>query len=101
MNINTVQPADIIRKSLKIAQREFEGEMLVITAADSKLHRFNAVGTFIWKVLENPTSFSDICKEVSENFQNFNNNANLKEIEQFLLVLWRKNLIKIESNKNA
>ncbi len=86
----------ILVHSRKHAQREFEGQMLVITSKDSKLHRFNHVGSFIWGLLENPTPVEVIIKEIGKNYANFNKSTDYDSVAQFLLSLKDKGLIVVD-----
>jgi hypothetical protein len=87
---------DIITKNPKIAQRLFEERMLVITAKDSMLHRFNEAGTFIWKAIDKPLSIKDICNSLDNNFNGFDVKKSLQEILEFLEALEKKNLVSIQ-----
>lgn len=55
-------------RSTRVANREFEGLTLAITSSDSRLHRFNDVGTVIWRLLEQPATPAAICEEVRREF---------------------------------
>jgi hypothetical protein len=54
----------LITKAPRLAQRVFEDRMLVITVQNSKLHRFNEGGTFIWRLLDEPQSVVEISEKV-------------------------------------
>jgi hypothetical protein len=91
----TISLDDIILKNPQIAQRIFDDRMLVITAKDSMLHRFDEVGTFIWKMLDNKLSVKDICDSIEESFEGFDRKKNTSEILSFLETLEKKNLVLI------
>jgi hypothetical protein len=91
-----LSPDDIITKSPGMAQRIFEEKMLVITAKDSMLHRFNEVGTFVWSTLDNAMSLNELCGSVENNFKGFDRKKSQKEIVGFLLTLEKKNLVSIQ-----
>jgi hypothetical protein len=91
-----LSPNDLITKNTRIAQRLFEERMLVITAKDSMLHRFNEAGTFIWTILDKPISIKEICKALEENFNCFGAQKNYKEISDFITALKEKDLVRIE-----
>jgi hypothetical protein len=93
-----LSPDDIVLKNPQIAQRLFEERMLVITAKDSMLHRFNEVGTFIWNLLENKLTIIEICKSIEEHFEGFICNKNTAEIISFFETLEKKNLVLISKN---
>jgi hypothetical protein len=86
---------DIITKNPKIAQRIFEERMLVITAKDSMLHRFNEVGTFIWCIIDKPLSIQGICDSIEGYFNGFEIKTSSQEIFDFIQTLERKGLVTI------
>ena len=86
----------LISRSKNVAERLFEGEMLIITPNDSKLHRLNKLGTFIWGKLHNKISLNEICNMISEAFEGYSEEKNFPEICGYLLELEDKKLITIE-----
>jgi|GEM_PF-1439825 hypothetical protein len=90
-----LSPNDIVSRSTRIAQRLFEERMLVITAQDSQLHRFNEVGTFIWQLLEKPMTVDEISKAVGKHFDGFDPKKSLQEISDFLISLEKKKCVSI------
>ena len=91
-----LSPNDIITKNPKIAQRMFEERMLVITAKDSMLHRFNEVGTHMWSVIDKPLSIQDILSSIEEHFNGFEINKSSQEILDFIQTLEKKGLVTIQ-----
>jgi hypothetical protein len=69
--------------------------MLVITAKDSMLHRFNEVGTFIWQLLEKPMTAGAICTAVGRHFDGFDANEHSAELLLFLEALEKKGCVEI------
>jgi Coenzyme PQQ synthesis protein D (PqqD) len=92
----TLSPNDIITKNPKIAQRLFEERMLVITAKDSMLHRFNEVGTFVWGLLDKPLSMAEICGSIEEHFDGFETTKSFREIHDFVHDMEKKGLVTIQ-----
>ena len=90
-----IQPTTRITRATKLAQRLFEERMLVITAKDSMLHRFNEVGTFIWQYLEEPRSVEEICRALEEHFDGFDGTTSAEEVVGFLEELLGKGLVKV------
>jgi hypothetical protein len=87
---------DIITKNPKIAQRMFEQRMLVITAKDSMLHRFNEVGTYIWSIIDKPLSLNEVCVSLENHFNGFALKKSFHEITGFMETMEKKNLITIQ-----
>lgn len=86
-------PTDIVIKSPKTAARLFEGRMVVITVADSMLHRLDEVGTFIWHLLEKKIPVYEICQLIQDHFEGFDAAQRSSEIMQFLETLEKKSLV--------
>jgi hypothetical protein len=91
--------ADMVTRNSKVAQRMFEGRMLVITPLDSKLHRFNEVGTFIWQLLERPKTIVQISTAVADHFEHAGNADLQHDIESFLGDMQAKDLITVAAAK--
>jgi hypothetical protein len=90
-----LSPLDVVSRATRIAQRLFEERMLVITAQDSQLHRFNEVGTFIWQLLEKSMTVGAICTAVEEHFDGFDAGKSFQEISDFLVSLEKKKCVSI------
>ena len=88
-----------VSRAGNLAQRLFEERMLVITAHNSTLHRFNEVGTFLWQQLDTPKTVDRLIQSVAENFQGFDAKRDSRDIMRFLEELGKKKLIEIKDNK--
>lgn len=97
----TLSSTDSVSRSNKIAHRLFEDRMLVITARDSMLHRFNEVGTFVWQFLEKPKTVSDICSAVASHFEGFIEKKHSSDLFLFLEDLEEKSCIEILRHKDG
>jgi hypothetical protein len=93
----TIGQESIVARAPNLAQRLFEEEMLVITANDSMLHRFNEVGTYIWSLLEKDRTVHDILVSIEERFEGFDKKQNQGDILRFLEELRQKKLVSITS----
>lgn len=91
----SIQPGDTVSRHDNLAQRLFEERMLVITAQDSMLHRFNEVGTFIWQLLDQPKTVGEISGALMEHFDGVDEKKLNADVAAFLEELRRKNLIDI------
>ncbi|MBN2038025.1 MAG: PqqD family protein [Chitinispirillaceae bacterium] len=91
----TIAKDSIVNRAPNLAQRLFEGHMLVISPRDSMLHRFNEVGTFVWQKLEHGAALTEILACIAEQFQGFDVKKNRKEIVAFLEALEKKGLITV------
>lgn len=58
-----------LEKSPDIDHRTIGGEAFVITAADSKIHSFNAVGTWIFDRCDGQTELDEIVRSVVAEFE--------------------------------
>jgi hypothetical protein len=78
-----------------VAQRLFEGRMLVVTPRDSKLHRLNEVGTFIWQRLETSPSVGELCSLVEHTFDVADRQALPAQIGAFVGTMVERGLVRI------
>ena len=91
-----LQKHDTITRVENVAQRLFEERMLVITPKDSILHRFNQVGTFIWRLLETPKTVEEIFAAVKEHFEVVDDGQAYDEIAGFITKMKEKKLVTIQ-----
>ena len=89
----TLLPEDLVSRAPGLAQRLFEERMLVITVNDSKLHRLNEAGTFIWQLLETPRTIEDIGREVAGHFDGCSGQQALDDTLRFIGTLLDKDLV--------
>lgn len=89
---------DTVVQSTRVAQRLFEGSMLVITAHDSMLHRFNELGTYIWQITDKPRTIEEIGKSICKHFDEVDENKMYSDLFCFLSTLSKKQLITIQKN---
>ncbi len=86
---------ETIVRADNVAQRLFEERMLVITPRNSMIHRFNEVGTFIWRLLETPKTKDEICSSIMEHFDKVNSETLHTDIAVFLKKLQEKKLVEV------
>ncbi len=89
-----------VSRSKRVAQRLFEGRMLVITVDDSKLHRFNEVGTFIWQLLGAPLSVEEMGRRVAGHFEGCSQEQAQNDVIAFVEALVQKGLVTVSKTKN-
>lgn len=90
MNVNSTS---VISRTTNIAQRLFEERMLVITPKNSMLHRFNEVGTYIWRLLETPKTTGELRTAITEHFDGVDETRLKEDIVVFLEKLAEKKLV--------
>jgi hypothetical protein len=83
----------IVSRSPRVAHRLFEDRMLVITVDDSRLHRLNEVGTYIWGQLESPKSVRELSALVMENFSGCTKEAARTDTADFVGKMSEKGLV--------
>lgn len=48
---------------------ELEGETVILDLASGVYSGLDAVGTSVWNILEQPTTFSDLCRKIMEEYE--------------------------------
>jgi len=91
----TIDKDTRISQSEGLAERLFEGMMLVITAQDSMLHRFDTMGTWIWEQLAQPISFQALLTRVQQTFEDIDATVD-QDLADFLHTLEKKKLIVLQ-----
>jgi hypothetical protein len=86
---------DIITRAAKIAGRLFEDRMLVITPDDSRLHRFNETGTFIWQFLDKPRCYKEIAQALADHFDGIDQSEAMRHVTEFIDELIIKKLVTV------
>jgi len=56
-------PELYIARSRQMAARELDGEMMIMSARDSRLFNLNEPGTLIWQAADGATSLENIVNE--------------------------------------
>ena len=73
-----------IARSREIAARELDGEMMIMSARDSRLFNLNELGTIIWQAADGSTTLEEIVKQrVCPKFEVGPEEA-LKDAEEFV-----------------
>ncbi len=73
-----------IARSREIAARELDGEMMIMSARDSRLFNLNELGTIIWQAADGSTTLEEIVNQrVCPKFEVEPEEA-LKDAEEFV-----------------
>lgn len=83
----------IFDKSADIDHRTIGGEAFVITTADSQIHSFNPVGTFVFDRCDGKTSVDALVRAVTLEFEVDEPTAR-RDVEQFCRVLEARGMLK-------
>jgi hypothetical protein len=59
----------IVRRNEKTASRVLEGEAIVLTPTDSKIHSFNETGSRIWELLAEEPTVRKIIAQIRSEFE--------------------------------
>jgi hypothetical protein len=74
------------------AYRIIEGQAVILTPGDSRLHTLNEVGTFIWECLDGKSHAARIVEKMCRTFD-VNLQAAEKDVNHFLSDLIRRGLV--------
>jgi hypothetical protein len=59
----------IVRRNEKTASRVLEGEAIVLTPTDSKIHSFNETGSRIWEFLAEEPTVRKVIAQIRSEFE--------------------------------
>jgi hypothetical protein len=79
-------------KSPQIDHRTIGGEAFIITAADSKIHSLNAVGSFVFDLCDGKTGIETIVRAVVAEFEVDEAQAR-SDVEAFLASLEQRGMV--------
>ena len=82
-----------LSRAPRLAQRLFEGRMLIISPADSMLHRLDETGTFIWEQLETPQTLGVLLDRLDAHYNGFDRAAQAEEVFDFVKSMVEKKLM--------
>ena len=84
---------ETIKRNPRTAWREHSGIVLVITPDDSKIHKLNETGTFVWKMAgENGLSREKVLDAMVDEFETRRSDAE-KDLEKFLKKVVEKGIM--------
>lgn len=76
------------------------GEAVILSLKNGKYYGINAIGTFIWSMIQNPISFQDIQTTVMQKY-NVDEATCRQEVLSFLEKMAEEDLIEIVDEKNS
>jgi len=65
---NSIAPDTRVVRSREILESEVDGEVVALDIAQGECYGFNAVGSSVWRLLQNDTSVDEICDTLVEEF---------------------------------
>lgn len=78
---------------------DMDGEAVILSLQNGKYYGVNAVGAFIWEMLQKPVSFEDIRSTAMHEYE-IDENTCRREILAFLKKMSEEGLIEILDGKN-
>lgn len=91
----SVQGECMLQRNTSILWRELDGEAVLLSPSEGSSYNLNAVGTFIWKMLDGKHSFHDIATAICQDYEVEYEQA-LRDVEEMIAELHKHNLL-IES----
>ena len=81
-----------LTKDKRIACRNIDGRLFLVSPWDHKLHKFNETGTMIWNFIGSKSSVNNIANKISKQFK-ISRTKTRQDIAQFIKLLIKKGLI--------
>ncbi|HUO35624.1 MAG TPA: PqqD family protein [Candidatus Acidoferrum sp.] len=68
MTVSQVNSSSIFRRNPKLAWREIDGEVVIISPDDSILHELNETASAVWHRIDGESGLGDIAKSLAEDY---------------------------------
>ena len=85
----------IISRSEGVVFNKLDDELVMMSLANSEYYGLDNIGSQIWEIIEQPVSFNDIIATLIKKYDVSEENC-IADIQEFLTVLFDKNLIIIK-----
>ncbi|MEI6946676.1 PqqD family peptide modification chaperone [Paraflavisolibacter sp. H34] len=82
----------IYKRNEGILANEVGGEMVMMSIEDGKYFGLNRTGSYIWNLLEEPSSLQKICAKLSDTFR-IPSDQTFKEVAPFVEELLKEKII--------
>lgn len=86
----------ILSRNAKIIANEIGAETVMMSLDEGKYYGMNKTGSFIWKYLETPLSFGELCDRLVAEF-NIAKEKCVEEVSHFIEDMMRENIILIQN----
>ena len=82
----------IVKRAKDIVFNAIDDEIVMLSIENGEYYGLDAIGSRVWKLIENPVSFEYITSELIQEF-NVSESTCIKDVSEFLISLKEKNLI--------
>ena len=86
-----------LSRNLEIITNEIDDEVLMMSIEDGKYYGLNAVGSEIWKLIEEPKTLEEIIPALMEIFE-IDEDSCRKESLEFIESMIKNNIILVEAS---
>jgi len=90
----TIGPEDRVRRTLKAAWQQLDGETVLLLAADEKLLGLNRVAGRVWYLADGTRTAGSIVRTIREEFDGAGPDAE-RQILEFLNVLGSRGVLEV------
>lgn len=73
----------LVKRSSSVVARLVDQKMMILHPLEGKLHTFNSMGTYIWRLLWKPCTMSYIVERVKKEFKTSGKRVE-EDVKQFL-----------------
>jgi hypothetical protein len=85
----------IISRNQDILANSIGNETVMMSVEAGKYFGTNKTGSYIWKLLENPLSFGELCDKISEDF-NISREQSITDVKPYIEELSKENIILLQ-----
>lgn len=85
----------VISRNNDILANAIGSETVMMSIEQGRYYGTNNTGSYIWKLLETPLSFGELCDRLANDF-NISKDQCVREVEPFLAELSKENIIIVQ-----
>ena len=84
-----------IARSADAIAAEVGGEVVLLQAATGYFHQLNAVGSYLWKQIEQPRTIGELCAQATADFDGDEETCR-RDITVFVMLLHGQGLVRFD-----
>lgn len=84
----------ILSRNERILTNEIGTETVMMSIDEGRYYGLNKTGNYIWRILEKPLSFGDLCANVAAEF-NLTERQCKEDVEPFIEELTKEKILKV------
>jgi hypothetical protein len=90
-----IEDNKILKRNKEVLSSDMDGETVMMSVENSEYYSLSKIGTRIWEILENDTSYKDLIKQLMLEYNVYEETCKT-DTEEFVYELVNKALVSVE-----